>query len=65
MDYCPLIISIYVRVDYYAHDDHRIGICSCGGVRNIGLAEVKWCREIPGNYGTSYKIGLKYQEPAV
>jgi hypothetical protein len=57
--------NIYVRVDYYSHDDHQADICDCGGVRQIGLAEVKWCREIPGDYGSFYKIGLKYQEPSV
>jgi hypothetical protein len=57
--------NIYVRVDYYSHDDHQLGVCDCGGVRQIGLAEVKWCREMPGDFGNSYKIGLKYQEPAV
>ena len=56
---------IYIRVDYYSHDDHRSGICNCGGVRDIGLAEVKWCQEIPDDCGSYYKIGLKYQEPAV
>ena len=57
--------TIYVRVDHYSHDDNRPGICSCGGVRNLGVAEVKWCREIPDDYGSYYKIGLKYQEPAI
>jgi hypothetical protein len=57
--------NIYVRVDYYSHDDHQSGVCDCGGMRQIGLAEVKWCREIPGDYGSYYKIGLKYQMPAV
>jgi hypothetical protein len=57
--------SIYVRVDYYSHNDHQPSICDCGGVRQIGLAEVKWCREIPDEYGSFYKIGLKYQKPAV
>jgi len=57
--------SIYVRVDYDSHDDHRPGICNCGGARNMGLAEVKWCREIPDDYESLYKIGLKYIEPAI
>ncbi len=57
--------SIYVRVDYLAHGNHRTGICDCGGIRQIGLAEVKWCRELPDDYGSLYKIGLKYQEPAI
>jgi len=57
--------TIYVRVDNYSHDDHRPGICNCGGVRNLGVAEVKWCQEISEDYGSFYKIGLKYQEPAI
>jgi len=57
--------TIYVRIDYRSYDDHQPGICDCGGARQLGLAEVKWCREIPGAYGSCYKIGLKYQEPAV
>jgi hypothetical protein len=57
--------NIYVRVDYDSHDDHRSGICDCGKVRQIGLAKVKWCREISGDYGSFYNIGLKYKEPAV
>ena len=57
--------SIFVRVDYDSQDNHRSGICNCGGARNMGLAEVKWCREIPDDYGSFYKIGLKYQQPAI
>jgi hypothetical protein len=56
--------DIYVRVDYFSHADHPSDICDCGGARQIGLAEVKWCREIPCDYGSHYKIGLKYQGPA-
>lgn len=63
----PLITgaNIYVRVDYDSQDDHQAGICDCGGVRQIGLAKVKWCREIPDDYGSFYNIGLKYKESAV
>ena len=57
--------NIYVRVDYYSHDDHQAGICDCGGAQQLGLAEVKWCREIPGDYGSFYKIGLKYHKSAL
>jgi len=53
--------NIYVRVDYDSHDDHKPGICDCGGVRQISLAQIKWCREIPDGYGSFYKIGLKYE----
>ena len=52
--------NIYVRVDYDSHDDQQPGFCDCGGARLLGLAEVKWCREIPDGYESFYKIGLKY-----
>lgn len=55
--------SIYVRVDYESHNENRAGICDCGDLRQIGLAEVKWCREISDYEGSCYEIGLKYQEP--
>ena len=57
--------NIYVRVDYDSQDDHRSSICDCGGVRQIGIAKVKWCREVSDNFGSFYKIGLNYKEPAV
>lgn len=57
--------NIYVRVNYNSHDDHQAGVCNCGGVRQLCLAEVKWCREMSGELDNYYKIGLKYQEPAV
>lgn len=57
--------SIYVRIDSYSPESHRTGTCDCRGVRTIGLAEVKWCKEISGSYGAFYSIGLKYHEPAV
>ncbi len=57
--------SIYVRIDSYSPEGHQTRNNSCKGVRQIGLAEVKWCKEIPGAYGAFYSIGLKYQEPAV
>lgn len=57
--------SIYVRIDYQSQDGGWEGICCCGGARIIGLAEVKWCREILRDYGRFYEIGLKYQEPAL
>ena len=56
--------NIYVRVDYNSHEDHQAGFCNCGGMRQLSLAEVKWCLGIPGDYGSYYKIGLKYQQPA-
>ena len=57
--------SIYVRVDSYSPGDQLMGMGGCRGMRTIGVAEVKWCKEIPGAYGSFYSIGLKYYEPAV
>jgi hypothetical protein len=57
--------SIYVRIDSYLSEGHLIGTGGCRGVRKIGVAEVKWCNEIPGAYGAFYSTGLKYYEPAV
>jgi hypothetical protein len=57
--------SIYVRIDSYRSQGYPTGPDSCGGARKLGIAEVKWCREIPGAYSVSYSIGLKYYEPAV
>ncbi len=47
--------SIYVRVDYNSHDDQQPGFCNCGEVRQIGLAEVKWCRESEKNISSNTK----------
>jgi hypothetical protein len=55
--------SIFIRVDYYSQKYLQSGSCDCGRGRHIGLAEVKWCQEIPDPYRSSYKIGLKYQNP--
>ncbi len=57
--------SIYVRIDSYSPEGHLIGTGGCRGVRKIGVAEVKWCKEIPGAYDAFYSIGLKFHEPAV
>ena len=57
--------SIYVRIDNYSPEGHQTGNIGCKGVRQIGLAKVKWCKEIPDAYGAFYSIGLKYHEPAV
>ena len=51
--------SIYVRVDSYSPGE-LVGMGGCRGMRTMGVAEVKWCKEIPGTYGPSYSIGLKY-----
>jgi len=57
--------SIYVRINNYTPDGFKSSCCDCRGRRQLGLAEVKWCKEIPGAYGVFYKTGLKYHEPAV
>lgn len=57
--------SLYFRIDYSKPNEFQPAICNCGGVRQLGLAEVKWCREEPCEYGTCYRIGLKYDEPAI
>ena len=57
--------TVYVRIDHCSPDVMPSGICDCGGVRQLGLAEVKWCQEAPGEYGTYYMIGLKYHKPAI
>ena len=36
------------------------GICNCNLLRISTLAEVRWCREITREDGTSYCIGVKY-----
>lgn len=33
------------------------------GLRCMSLAEVKWCREVPGAASAIYSIGVKYQPP--
>ena len=57
--------SIYIRVDNYLPEDFRTKICSCGGVRSLAIAEVKWCEELQGAYNLYYGVGLKYIEPAI
>ena len=37
---------------------------NCGGLRSISLAEVKWCSDVLNPKIPSYKIGVKYYEPA-
>jgi hypothetical protein len=58
--------SIYVRINSFSPEGHQTGACCCKGARSIGIAEVKWCMEIPAAYYDAfYSIGLKYHEPAV
>jgi hypothetical protein len=47
------------------HEGLRAGICRCGGIRTIGVAEVKWCKELTAAADHYYGIGLKYYLPAV
>jgi hypothetical protein len=57
--------SIYIRVDYYLPEASGSGICDCGRVRSLAIAEVKWCEELQGPDGFYYGVGLKYYEPAI
>lgn len=57
--------SIYVRINSYSPEGYQTGACGCKAARSIGLAEVKWCKEIADTYGAFYSIGLKYHEPVV
>jgi hypothetical protein len=57
--------SIYIRVDNYLPEDSSSGICGCGRVRSLAIAEVKWCEEIQAADGFYYGVGLKYYEPAI
>jgi len=38
------------------------GNCFCHGLRNVTLAEVKWCREVTGDKASRYAVGVKYFE---
>lgn len=44
--------------------DDPVGACACEGLRSVTLAEVKWCREVPGDENSSYGVGVKYFAPA-
>ncbi len=57
--------SIFIRVEKYTPEASIPKICDCGGIPHIALAEVKWCRELPGIDDYHYRIGLKYLEPAI
>ncbi len=57
--------GIYVRVENYSHEGLRAGTCRCGGIRTIGIGEVKWCKELTGAADSYYGIGLKYYLPSV
>jgi len=36
----------------------------CEGLRSVTLAQVKWCREVPGDEEPHYRAGVKYFELA-
>jgi hypothetical protein len=57
--------GIYIRVENYTPDASIPKNCCCGGLRRVALAEVKWCKEMPGKDEGYYQIGLKYHEPAL
>ena len=57
--------SIYIRVENYSQAGLHAGACRCEGIRTIGIAEVKWCRELPSVADSYYGIGLKYYPPPV
>jgi hypothetical protein len=57
--------SVYIRVENYSNESLRTETCRCGGIRSIGIAEVKWCKEITGTGDHHYGIGLKYYPPPV
>ena len=46
------------------NDKNDAGTDYCEGMRLIALADVKWCREIPGTKPLSYGVGVKYYGPA-
>ena len=54
---------IYIRVKNGSHGGLRTGICHCGGIHTIGIAEVKWCKELTDVADSYYGIGLKYYPP--
>jgi hypothetical protein len=53
--------TICIRVKEF---DAADGLEDCeNGLRCMSLAEVKWCREVPGAESATYGIGVKYQAP--
>ncbi|UCH22888.1 MAG: hypothetical protein JSU83_06680 [Deltaproteobacteria bacterium] len=57
--------SIYIRVDNHLPEASGSGICGCGRIRSLAIAEVKWCKELEGLDGSHYGVGLKYYAPAI
>jgi hypothetical protein len=60
----PLIpgSQIYIRLEKDTSATSAQEICTCGEMRQIGLAEVKWCNELAPAQNYQYGIGLKYRE---
>ena len=54
--------AIFLRVNYF--DANNRNSKNHGGIRSVSIAEVKWCSEILDSKVSSYKIGVKYYEPA-
>lgn len=55
--------SIYIRVENHNLNFSSSDVCRCGGVRQLGVAEVKRCQKMKGENDEYYGIGLKYYEP--
>ena len=53
--------TLYIRLEKFNPEVLKTGIWI--GLRTVTLAEVKWCREVPGDGDTPYGIGVKYIEP--
>jgi hypothetical protein len=56
---------IYIRVEGYSHEGLLSGICCCGGMRMLSVAEVKWCKEFTEAADSYFGVGLKYYPPEV
>lgn len=54
--------NVYIRLKKVNPNASGTGFCE--GIRSVTLAEVKWCRESPGNENFPFAAGVKYLEPA-
>ncbi len=57
--------NVYIRVEDLlpnASGSMASGFCE---MRSLSIAQVRWCKEILDPHGSSYKVGLKYYNPAV
>jgi hypothetical protein len=50
--------NLYIRTGQIPEMAH--GICKWNLLRTSTLAEVRWCREVTGEDGCWYSIGVKY-----